>query len=256
VAIHHTAGPTSQTPRQIQNHQMDNNGWADIGYNWLVDQQGRIYEGRSGGWLAIGAHAAGQNTAWLGVCWIGTSGTTAPTAAALASLRWLYDEACRRAGRQLQRRGHGQVPGQSTECPGSRLRAWIADGMPTNGGEDQVTEQEINAIAERVHARMLPVPEWMTEKWASWPAGEAKSSSLAVSGYGHARSINERLDPLFAQVLARLAALEAVAAQLLAAPPVDITPAMFADLLEQTTAAARAGAGEALEAVRIDVVDS
>jgi hypothetical protein len=137
-AIHHTAGPTSQTVRQIQNFQMDSNGWSDIGYNWLVDQAGKVYEGRSGGWLAIGAHAGGQNTAWVGVCWIGTSGNTAPTPAALASIRWLHGEANRLAGRTLTVRGHGQVPGQSTECPGSRLRAWIAAGLPTTEEDEDM----------------------------------------------------------------------------------------------------------------------
>jgi hypothetical protein len=144
-AVHHTAGPTTQTVREIQNFQMDGNGWSDIGYNWLVDQDGKVYEGRSGGWLAIGAHAGGQNTAWVGVCWIGTSGINEPSAAALASIRWLYDEANRLAGRRLNARGHGQVPGQSTECPGSRLRAWIAAGMPTKQKEDDVPIDKTDA---------------------------------------------------------------------------------------------------------------
>src|SRR5690606_8439726 len=134
VAIHHSAGPTTQTVRSIQDHQMDHNGWQDIGYNWLVTQDGRVWEGRAGGWLAVGAHAANQNTAWIGICWIGNSGSTAPSAAALAAIRWLVDEARRLAGRRLEVRGHGQVPGQATECPGARLRAWISDGMPTTGG--------------------------------------------------------------------------------------------------------------------------
>lgn len=147
VAIHHSAGPTTQTVRSIQDHQMDRNGWQDIGYNWLVTQDGRIWEGRAGGWLAIGAHAANQNTAWIGICWIGTSGSTAPSAAALASIRWLVDEARRLAGRRLEVRGHGQVPGQATECPGSRLRAWISDGMPAAtppaGREDDMGPRDV-----------------------------------------------------------------------------------------------------------------
>jgi hypothetical protein len=142
VAIHHSAGPTTQTVRQIQDYQMDHNGWVDIGYNWLVTQDGRLWEGRQGTWLAIGAHAANQNTAWVGVCWIGTSGTTAPTPAALATLAWVWEEAQRRAGRQLLVSGHGQLPGQATECPGSRLRTWIAAGLPTEG-DDMATAKEV-----------------------------------------------------------------------------------------------------------------
>jgi hypothetical protein len=193
VAIHHTAGPVGQTPRQIQNHQMDNNGWADIGYGFLVNQAGTIFEGRAGGWLAIGAHAAGQNTPWIGVCWIGTSGSTAPSAAALRSLRWLVDEARRRAGRSLGVRGHGQVPGQATECPGSRLRAWIADGMPvTNPPPKEESMKPRDVWHDRVpwHAGATGFPA-SEPGWDLRPDGW-RMSSLVQSGYGHSRRASER----------------------------------------------------------------
>src|SRR5687767_9000550 len=54
--IHHTAvashwNTTSQSTsatsmRSIQNYHIDNNGWCDIGYNFLVDKLGNIFEGR------------------------------------------------------------------------------------------------------------------------------------------------------------------------------------------------------------------
>ncbi|MBE1531356.1 peptidoglycan recognition protein family protein [Actinomadura algeriensis] len=122
--VHYSEGPTSQTPRQIQNFHMDGNGWSDIGYNFLVDTAGRIYEGR--GWLVIGAHATGHNTSGIGVCFIGRDGDA--TDAARASIRALYDEACDRAGRTLARRGHRDVG--STSCPGDELYAWVRAGMP------------------------------------------------------------------------------------------------------------------------------
>src|SRR5699024_8860251 len=37
VTLHYSYGPESQTVRSIQDHHMDGNGWADIGYNFLVD---------------------------------------------------------------------------------------------------------------------------------------------------------------------------------------------------------------------------
>lgn len=150
VAIHHSAGPTTQTVRAIQDYQMDSNGWVDIGYNWLVTQDGRLWEGRQGTWSAIGAHAANQNTAWVGVCWIGTSGSTAPSPAALATLRWVWEEAQRRAGRRLLVSGHGQLPGQATECPGSRLRAWIAAGLPTEEDDMPTADEIADAVAKRM----------------------------------------------------------------------------------------------------------
>jgi hypothetical protein len=152
VAIHHSAGVATQTVRQIQDYQMDSNGWVDIGYNFLATQDGRLWEGRQGTWSAIGAHAANENTAWVGVCWIGTSGNVAPTAAALSTLAWVREEAQRRAGRQLLVSGHGQLPGQATECPGSRLRAWIAAGLPTEG-DDMTKAEMLDVLTEFFSAR-------------------------------------------------------------------------------------------------------
>mgnify|MGYP002682790170 FL=1 len=70
AVIHHTAqstdfNTTSQSQsaanvRAIQNYHMDVNGWADIGYNFLVDKLGFIFEGRYGSMTSLskGAHDA------------------------------------------------------------------------------------------------------------------------------------------------------------------------------------------------------
>jgi peptidoglycan hydrolase-like protein with peptidoglycan-binding domain len=127
--VHYSDGPTGQTPRQIQNFHMDDpeHRWVDIGYNFLVDRTGRIYEGR--GWLTIGAQAHEHNTSGIGVCFIGEDGNA--TDAARVSIRALYDLACVKAGRTLLQRGHGQLSGNSTDCPGHELLAWVKAGMPT-----------------------------------------------------------------------------------------------------------------------------
>lgn len=127
--VHHSEGPITQSVRSIQDFHMDGRGWADIGYNFLVDYKGRIYEGR--GWLVIGAHATGHNTSGIGVCVIGRDGTDI-TDAAKRSVRWLYDQACAKAGRTLAKRGHGDL--MSTDCPGRVLRTWVHAGMPATGG--------------------------------------------------------------------------------------------------------------------------
>ncbi|MFC6885277.1 MULTISPECIES: N-acetylmuramoyl-L-alanine amidase [Actinomadura] len=133
--VHHSEGPISQTPRSIQDFHMDSRGWSDIGYNFLVNHRGEIYEGR--GWLVIGAHATGHNSSGIGVCVIGRDGSDI-TPAAKAAVRWLYDTACHKAGRALLKRGHGQLSGNSTDCPGATLRAWVKAGMPAagSGGTD------------------------------------------------------------------------------------------------------------------------
>ncbi|MER7500429.1 N-acetylmuramoyl-L-alanine amidase [Nonomuraea pusilla] len=125
--VHHTDGPESQPIRSIQDfHMGPQRGWSDVGYNFLVDDDGVVYEGR--GWLVVGAHCPNHNRTGIGVAYIGKN---APTDAAKQSIRWLYDEACRRAGRQLRKLCHGDR--YPTECPGPALRAWVHAGMPATG---------------------------------------------------------------------------------------------------------------------------
>ncbi|GAB3808323.1 peptidoglycan-binding protein [Micromonospora zhanjiangensis] len=141
--VHHSASPPTATVRAIQNYHMDSNGWSDIGYNFLVDTAGRVYEGR--GWDVEGAHASGHNVTHIGACFIGSDGDV--TTAALRSLRALYERANQHVGRTLAKTYHGQLPGNATDCPGSQLRTWVQNGMmtdtvppisdtdPSNGGD-------------------------------------------------------------------------------------------------------------------------
>jgi peptidoglycan recognition protein len=77
VVIHHGASAPcfdqascSSMVQVYQNLHMDTNGWPDIGYNFLVGEDGNVYEGR--GWDKVGAHAPGYNFNSIGVCFIGT----------------------------------------------------------------------------------------------------------------------------------------------------------------------------------------
>jgi hypothetical protein len=104
--VHHTAGTNAYTPAQaaaivrgIELYHVKGNGWNDIGYNFLVDRFGTVYEGRGGGIEknVIGAHSEGFNTGTFGVALIGNYARATPPKAqrdALVNLlAWRLDVA-------------------------------------------------------------------------------------------------------------------------------------------------------------------
>ncbi len=82
IVINHTATPNSagdwaRVVRSIWHYHANTLGWGDIGYNYLVDPLGNIYEGRAGGDDAIGAFD-GFNRGAMGIGYIGCYGDCDP----------------------------------------------------------------------------------------------------------------------------------------------------------------------------------
>jgi N-acetylmuramoyl-L-alanine amidase len=95
AVVHHTAGSNAYTRAQsasivrgIQRYHVLANGWDDVGYNFLVDKYGQIFEGRYGGVdkNVVGAHAQGFNQGSTGIALIGNYDATNVTPAARAAL--------------------------------------------------------------------------------------------------------------------------------------------------------------------------
>jgi hypothetical protein len=147
--VHHTAGSNSVPDwdaemRSIWYYHTATNGWSDIGYNYLIDPNGVIYEGRAGGDGVLGAHFSCVNSNTVGVALLGTYITAPPTAAAQESLKRLLAELCSRfaiqpdglsihgaSGANLNNiSGHrdgNTIPKSctATECPGDALYALL-----------------------------------------------------------------------------------------------------------------------------------
>ncbi|XP_052214507.1 peptidoglycan-recognition protein SC2-like isoform X2 [Dreissena polymorpha] len=70
--------------RKIQHIHQDLNGWADIGYNFVIGQDGKVYMGR--GWDRVGAHTLGWNNKSISFAFTGNFTETLPTDDALNAL--------------------------------------------------------------------------------------------------------------------------------------------------------------------------
>ncbi len=93
--VHHTAstnsygsGDAAAQVRAIYAYHTRTLGWSDVGYNFLVDKFGRVYEGRAGGVHrpVMGAHSGGFNKDTFGVSALGTYSSTTPPAAMVSSI--------------------------------------------------------------------------------------------------------------------------------------------------------------------------
>jgi N-acetylmuramoyl-L-alanine amidase len=155
AAVHHTVSANEydrdEAPRivlGICRFHRNANGWNDVGYNFLVDRFGTIYEGRSGGVRkpVVGSHAQGFNAQTTGAASIGTHTASrasdqavdafarllawklsihgASTATGKTRLRSAGGSVSRYpAGRKIRAKrifGHRRV--NSTECPGDELK--------------------------------------------------------------------------------------------------------------------------------------
>ncbi len=95
VTLNNDPNPPA-TVRAIYYYHAVVRGWGDIGYNYLVDAGGNIYEGRHGGENVVGGHARCFNWGTIGIAALGEYNSGRPTAALLQSienlLAWKLDK--------------------------------------------------------------------------------------------------------------------------------------------------------------------
>lgn len=127
VVLHHSVtGQGGTRPaveallRGIERLDRDTNGWPGT-YNFAIDYDGRIYE--MSGLDGIGTHAAGHNTAYWGICYIGDGREEYPEAAR-DSTRELVAALTKSAGHPLDVVGHQDL--NSTACPGPLIQSTVA----------------------------------------------------------------------------------------------------------------------------------
>ncbi len=133
LIVHHSFTPNTSsdwaaTVRSIWDSHVNGRGWSDIGYNWLIDPNGVIYQGRNDN--ILGAHFCSQNGRTMGVCVMGDFTSITPSTEAIESLeRLLAWKSCDRDIEPLQSSFHpssgltlenisGHRDGCNTACPG------------------------------------------------------------------------------------------------------------------------------------------
>lgn len=163
IFLHHTNTPNNDadpagTIRAIYSYHVRTRGFHDIGYNYLIDHRGRVFEGRratpasggesqpgedSNGFSVLGAHTKDHNAGSIGIALLGNSDSAAPTPDALGSLIGLSAWAADRHGidplgkhlradpvtgipqRLFNIAGHKDSGGSITHCPGAVLSSQL-----------------------------------------------------------------------------------------------------------------------------------
>jgi hypothetical protein len=192
LILHHTvsgsSGDSAATVRAIWSFHTYSREWGDIGYNYLVDTNGVIFEGHLGGDDVVGTHASGANAGSMALAMIGTYTEVEPPdpmfESAAALFAWKADQKnidVFDAGDTLPNidwglpflMGHRDVYG-TTQCPGDVAHALI----PTLR----------DAVASRIglvspHIYIDELSEQFQKSNANWYVGPYQCGHNAHSWY-------------------------------------------------------------------------
>jgi hypothetical protein len=201
VVIHHTVTTNDYDEseaagwvRAIYYYHAVTLGWGDIGYNYLVDRYGNLYEGRYGGAGVVAGHVYGYNYGSVGIAAMGTHGNVAgslpPEDVALAAIA---DLCAWEAGRSYIHPGesapfwdatppnvggHRDYPPFSTSCPGDELyaempalRQSVWDRIVTHTARyqvDWVAWEDLSPVVQADRTYTVPL-RVRNAGWLTWP---------------------------------------------------------------------------------------
>ncbi len=134
--------PTAKKVAEIRRWHVQERGWSDIGYHFLIDRDGTVAKGRP---VNIpGAHVRGHNATTIGIALIGGHGATATdafedhfTQEQNSALRGLIDELQRLYGPGLKISGHNEYANKA--CPGFQVKRWLKRKPPARKSPVQST---------------------------------------------------------------------------------------------------------------------
>ncbi|MBT3577811.1 hypothetical protein HN499_03310, partial [archaeon] len=176
IIIHHTATTSNldnpaQAIRDIYYYHSVSRGWGDIGYNYILDKEGRLYEGRYGDEGVIAAHAGPGNHGSIGIAVLGNYDTNAVPEPVLVTLSELIYQKSKIHGFSPEGYsefrdevmpnifGHEEV--MSTSCPGDNMIEQLPALriMSQNAFEDKekfITDYDFQDLSDIFYIQMKP----------------------------------------------------------------------------------------------------
>jgi hypothetical protein len=213
--VHHTVSSNDYAPEEsagivlgIARYHRDSNGWNDIGYNFLVDQYGQVFEGRAGGidQPVIGAQAQGYNSVSTGIACIGTFTSVPQSEAGLEALAQLIGWKLSLHGVPTEgtvvvasrggptnrypsgtpvtlQRIPGHRDGDSTSCPGEVLYGQLAElRARATRYAGPLAGLTVHASSTRIRTRPVKLSGRLAFPDGSSPAGAPLDLEFAVPG--------------------------------------------------------------------------
>ena len=131
IIVHCSATPEGRdvSVDTIRKWHVEDNGWSDIGYHWVIPLSGSIEKGRHES--RSGAHAKGYNKNSIGVCYVGgvdseMKAKDTRTDAQKETLRCLLED-LRERYQQAEIIGHRDLPNVSKSCPSFDAKSEYSD---------------------------------------------------------------------------------------------------------------------------------
>lgn len=167
IVLHYSATPVEKNFTIADIDRMHKRrGFREVGYHFFVRKNGVVERGRDlsqRGRFEIGAHSHGENSMSIGICYEGGVRAAAPTVgydsrtpAQTQAIIKLIDDLLRRYPNAVVR-GHRDMPGAATQCPGFDATKWW----------DSVLRERNNPS----HVMRVPkfsVFEWLRSLFEAW----------------------------------------------------------------------------------------
>jgi len=142
--------------------------WGDVGYHYIIDDRGQIYEGRAGGATVVAAHVLCHNIGAIGIALMGNFQSQQPNQAQMQSLKWLTTDLARENNIDLNATvhfrdkyvstitSHGELA--STSCPGKEVKdvmPQIREHILAENIAGSITFSSLSPAQKRLQERLL-----------------------------------------------------------------------------------------------------